>query len=152
MISRFALAAFLGLSLVGRPAAQRGRQAEAPSVSPDTSLTQCWSPADEIAPKDRAGCERHRDYVMSAWRSHSSYYALLEIVEGRLGREDLPEKIRMEEVIDLLGTKSLDLDYPNSRRDGFLVWGSDRSIVEGGHLVIQFDKRGIAQSYYWVSE
>ena len=60
--------------------------------------------------------------------------------------------MRREEVLDLLGTERIDWDYPNSRRDGFLVWGSDRALPVGGYLVVHFDKRGIMKWYTWVSE
>ena len=125
-------------------------QVGAPFLSPDTQLTHCWWSSDEIAAEDRAACEHHREYVMNVWRNHRSYYALLEIVEGRL--QDGLKKMRREDVIDLLGSKNIDWDYPHSRRDGFLVWGSSRSLPMGSYLVVQFDKRGMAESYDWVSE
>ena len=97
---------------------------------------------------------------MAAWRNDGSYYALLEIVEARLGHPQDGDSaagrgglgIRREALTDLLGGERLDRDYPNSRRDGFLVWGSQRALAEGSYLVVQFDKSGMAQSYYWVSE
>jgi hypothetical protein len=97
-----------------------------------------------------AACEQHRNAVMGRWRNHSSYYALLEIVEGRLhyGLGTL----RRDAVIELLGARNIDWEYPNSRRDGFLVWGSDRFLPMGSHLTVQFDQNDIAHSYEWVSE
>jgi hypothetical protein len=160
MISKFALGMLLALSLVVQPTAQRGRRAEPVPTASDNPLTECWWPADEIPANDRVACEQHRNYVLRAWRDHSSYYALLEIAENLLGppQDDSGAVregslgLRREEVIDLLGVEHIDWDYPNSRRDGFLVWGSDRSLVGGSYLVVQFDKSGLAQSYYWVSE
>jgi outer membrane protein assembly factor BamE (lipoprotein component of BamABCDE complex) len=75
----------------------------------------------------------------------------MEIVEGRL-QAGPQEQVRREDVIELLGTDNIEWDYPNSRRDGFLVWWSRRSLEQGSHLVVYFDKRGIVQSYDWVSE
>ena len=126
-----------------------GAQAGAPALEPGTSLEQCWWP--EGSPQAAsAACEQHRAAVMTRWRNHNSYYALLEIVETRLHFG--LGKMRREAVIDLLGDKNIDRDYPNSRRDGFLVWGSDRSLPMGSYLVVQFDKNGVAHSYDWVSE
>ena len=152
MIRGFALAAVLGVSLVAQPIAQRGgRQADV-SVSSDTSLTQCWSPVDQIAAEDRAGCERHRDDVLTAWKTHGSYYALIEIVENALGDpEPRGERMRRDEVLGLLGTEHLE-DYPNSRRDRFLAWSSDRALPVGSHLLVYFDKNDIVTTYDWVSE
>ena len=140
-------------------AALSGAQTRPPSLSPNTAITQCWSPTPEIAAEDRAACQQHRTNVMAAWRNDGSYYALLEIVEARLGRpedDDAARRgglgIRREALIDLLGGERLDRDYPNSRRDGFLVWSSQRALAEGSYLVVQFDKSVMAQSYYWVSE
>jgi hypothetical protein len=92
----------------------------------------------------------HRDRVLADWRAHGSYYALLEIVEGRL--EPSLGRIHVEQVMDLLGTRRLDLGYPNSRRDNFLVWSSRRLVPQGSYLVVQFDAKGIARSIDWVSE
>ena len=97
-----------------------------------------------------AGCERHRNDVMRRWRDHSNYYALLEIVETRL--EDGLGTMSMQSVVDLLGTQHIDWEYPNSRREGFLVWSSDRALPMGSYLVVRFDGSGVAQSYEWVSE
>jgi hypothetical protein len=92
----------------------------------------------------------HRQRVLDDWRKHGSYYALLEIVEARI--EPALGKIRMEQVIDLLGTRRVELDYPNSRRDNFLVWSSSRLIPQGSCLIVRFSPDGIAQSIDWVSE
>ena len=121
---------------------------DAPALSPDSSPEQCWW--DSVQAEIRAACAQHRDRVMGLWRNQGSYYALLEIVEGRL--ENGLGTLRRDAVTDLLGTRRIDWDYPNSRRDGFLVWSSNRSVPMGSYLVVQFDARGIAQSYEWVSE
>ena len=126
-----------------------GGQGATPSLGSDLSLEQCWW--DSATPDEpRAACAQHRDRVMSLWRDHGSYYALLEIVEGRL--ESGLGKVRREDVIDFLGTRRIDWEYPHSRRDGFLVWSSSRSVPMGSHLAVQFDAQGIEQSYEWVSE
>ncbi len=122
---------------------------QTPTLEPGASLDACWWPED--APVETSeGCAQHRDGVMSRWRNHGSYYALLEIVEGPL--HNGLGTLKREAVIELLGTRRMDPDYPNSRRDGFLVWGSERSLPVGSYLVVQFDRNGVAHSYDWVSE
>ena len=133
----------LARSTTGAPVAQRTALPDEPG-----DLQQCWAPT---SPQWRSpACERHRSRVLELWRAHGSYYALLEIVEARL-KPGLGA-MRREDVVALLGTQRIDADYPNSRRDGFLVWTSNRLLPTGSRLTVQFDRRGVAQSYEWVSE
>ena len=109
---------------------------------------QCWS---RVTPAHGSGaCQQQRTRVLNVWRTSGNYEALVEIVDGVIARG--AGTLRRDDVLDLLGTQRLDRDYPNSRRDGFLVWVSDRSGTTANRLVVQFDSRGIVRTFYWVSE
>ena len=108
---------------------------------------QCWSRA--TAAYGSQGCEQQRSRVLNLWRTSGNYEALVEIVDGTIARG--VGTLRRDEVLDLLGTQQLERDYPNSRRDGFLVWVSDRSAASN-RLLVQFDTRGMVRSFGWLSE
>jgi hypothetical protein len=130
----------LARSMTSAPVPQRNAPPDKPG-----DLQQCW-----VSAQGSPACEQHRSRVLELWRAHGSYYALLEIVEARL--EPGRGTMRREDVVELLGTQRIDADYPNSRRGGFLVWTSNRLLPTGSRLIVRFDRRGVAQSYEWVSE
>ena len=117
------------------------------SSLPPGVLQNCLSGG--TADESRA-CEQHRARVRELWLIQGSYYALLEIAETTL----TPGlgSMRREDVLDLLGSDRIDRDYPRSREDGFLVWSSNRSATVDSYLIVRFDRRGVAQSFEWVSE
>jgi hypothetical protein len=138
----------LACEMLTAPAAAQPGRASSVSTRALTSLDLCWS--DGSGTYRDPTCERHRSRVMEQWRTYRSYYALLEIVEGRL--EPGLGRLTRAQVIDLLGASLIDRDYPNSRKEGFLVWGASRMIPQGGYLVVRFDQRNTLRSYDWVSE
>jgi hypothetical protein len=144
MLRRLVLLTLLSClaSTTGLPSAAAARERSQPTNDPDS----WWRSLFE----DPAAFAVHRNRVIEDWQKHGSYYALLEIVEGRIepGLGELDAK----QVIELLGTRHIDPDYPNARRDNFLVWSSNRLVPEGAHLVVRFDADGIARSADWVSE
>ena len=99
---------------------------------------------------DQQGFEAHRDRVLEEWRTHGSYYALLEIVEARI--EPALGKIRREQVVELLGERRLDRGYPSPQRINVLVWSSSRLVPRGSYLVVRFNSENVATEVDWVSE
>jgi hypothetical protein len=111
-------------------------------------ILDCWR--QDLPAFEAQGCRQHRTGVLESWQAHNSYYALAEIVEGRVMRE--VGKLQRAELIQLLGTRDQIADYPNAREENFLVWSSHRFISAPAYLIVRFNTSGTVRSCEWVSE